>query len=77
MFPIIDRKRTGIRLRRVMDERGLSVKDVQQGTGTMFLRISLIRSVNVLVLITKDLIKQHKFSERLWQILLYYKFNDK
>ena len=30
MFPIIDRKRTGIRLRRVMDERGLSVKDVQQ-----------------------------------------------
>ena len=30
MFPIIDRKRTGIRLRRIMDERGLSVKDVQQ-----------------------------------------------
>ena len=30
MFPIIDRKRTGISLRRIMDERGLSVKDVQQ-----------------------------------------------
>lgn len=30
MFPIIDRKRTGIRLRRIMDERGLSVKDVQR-----------------------------------------------
>ena len=29
--------------------------------GTMFLRISLIHSVNVLVLITKDLIKRHKF----------------
>lgn len=31
------------------------------GIGTMFLRISLIHNVNVLVLITKDLIKQHKF----------------
>lgn len=102
MFPIIDRKRTGIRLRRIMDERGLSVKDVQQylelgsvqsvyhwlnglsmptidnlyalselfqmpiddlvcGNRAMFLRISLIHNVNVLVLITKDLIKQHKF----------------
>ena len=30
MFPIIDRKRTGIRLRRIMDERGFCVKDVQQ-----------------------------------------------
>lgn len=33
MFPIIDKKRTGIHLRRIMDERGLSVKDVQQYLG--------------------------------------------
>lgn len=33
MFPTIDRKRTGIHLRRLMDERGLSVKDVQQYLG--------------------------------------------
>ena len=40
MFPIIDRKRTGIRLRRVMDERGLSVKDVQQ-----YLELGSVQSV--------------------------------
>lgn len=33
MFPTIDKKRTGIHLRRFMDERGLSVKDVQQYLG--------------------------------------------
>lgn len=33
MFPTIDRKRTGIHLRRLMDERGLSVKDVKQYLG--------------------------------------------
>lgn len=33
MFPTIDKKRTGIHLRRIMDERGLSVKDVQQYLG--------------------------------------------
>lgn len=33
MFPTIDKKRTGIHLRRLMDERGLSVKDVQQYLG--------------------------------------------
>ena len=33
MFPTIDKKRTGVHLRRIMDERGLSVKDVQQYLG--------------------------------------------
>ena len=33
MFPTIDKKRTGIHLRRIMDERELSVKDVQQHLG--------------------------------------------
>ena len=40
MFPIIDRKRTGIRLRRIMDERGLSVKDVQK-----YLELGSVQSV--------------------------------
>ena len=40
MFPIIDRKRTGIRLRRIMDERGLSVKAVQQ-----YLELGSVQSV--------------------------------
>ena len=33
MIPIINKKETGIHLRRIMDERGLSVKDVQQYLG--------------------------------------------
>lgn len=33
MFPTIDRKRTGMHLRRIMDDQGLSVKDVQQYLG--------------------------------------------
>ena len=33
MIPVIDKKKTGIHLRRNMDERGLSVKDVQQYLG--------------------------------------------
>ena len=33
MFPTIDKKKTGIHLRQIMDERGLSVKDVQQYLG--------------------------------------------
>ena len=33
MFPTIDKKKTGIHLRRIMDERGMSVKDVQQYLG--------------------------------------------
>lgn len=33
MFPVIDKKETGINLRRIMDKRGISVKDVQQYLG--------------------------------------------
>lgn len=33
MLPLIDKKKTGISLRRIMDERGLTVKDVQQYLG--------------------------------------------
>lgn len=33
MFPIIDKKMTGIRLRKIMDAKGLSVKDIQQYLG--------------------------------------------
>ena len=33
MFPVIDKKKTGIHLRRIMDERGVSVKDIQQYLG--------------------------------------------
>ena len=33
LFPVIDKKKTGIRLRRIMDERALSVKDVQKYLG--------------------------------------------
>lgn len=40
MFPLIDKKKTGINLRRIMDERGLTVKDVQQ-----YLGLSSVQSV--------------------------------
>lgn len=40
MIPIIDKKKTGIHLRRIMDARGLSVKDVQQ-----YLRLGSVQSV--------------------------------
>ena len=33
MIPIIDKKKTGINLRLMMDERGITVKDVQQYLG--------------------------------------------
>jgi len=33
MLPLIDKKKTGINLRRMMDERGLTVKDVQKYLG--------------------------------------------
>ena len=33
MFPVIDKKKTGINLRLMMDKRGLTVKDVQQYLG--------------------------------------------
>ena len=33
MFPIIDKKETGINLRRIMDARGISAKDMQNYLG--------------------------------------------
>ena len=33
MFPIIDKRKTGINLRKIMDERGFTVKDIQQYLG--------------------------------------------
>ena len=33
MFPTIDKRKTGIQLRKLMDDKGLSVKDVQQYLG--------------------------------------------
>lgn len=40
MFPVIDKRKTGINLRKLMDERDLSVKDVQQ-----FLGLGSVQSV--------------------------------
>ena len=33
MFPTIDKKKTGIHLRKIMDDRGFTVKDIQQYLG--------------------------------------------
>lgn len=33
MFPVIDKRETGICLRRIMDEQGFTVKDVQEYLG--------------------------------------------
>lgn len=37
MFPTIDKRKTGVHLRKIMSERGITVKDVQQylGLGTV------------------------------------------
>lgn len=40
MLPIIDKKKTGINLRLMMDERGLTVKDIQQ-----YLKLGSVQSV--------------------------------
>lgn len=40
MLPVIDKKKTGINLRLMMDERGLAVKDVQQ-----YLNLGSVQSV--------------------------------
>ena len=40
MFPIIDKKKTGIKLRLLMAERGLTVKDIQQ-----YLQLGSVQSV--------------------------------
>lgn len=33
MFPLINKRETGINLRRIMDKRGITVKEVQQYLG--------------------------------------------
>ena len=33
MFPVIDKRETGINIRRIMDERGISTRDVQEYLG--------------------------------------------
>ncbi|HIX29804.1 MAG TPA: helix-turn-helix domain-containing protein [Candidatus Blautia stercoravium] len=33
MFPIIDKRKTGINLRRIMDKQGITVKEIQQYVG--------------------------------------------
>lgn len=40
MFPTIDKRKTGIQLRKLMDKNGLSVKDVQH-----YLRLGSVQSV--------------------------------
>ena len=40
MFPIIDKKKTGINLRRLMDEHNLTVKDIQR-----YLNLGSVQSV--------------------------------
>lgn len=40
MFPAIDKKKTGINLRLMMDERGLTVKDIQH-----YLNLGSVQSV--------------------------------
>lgn len=40
MFPVIDKRETGIHLRRIMDEQGFTVKDVQE-----YLRLGSVQSV--------------------------------
>jgi transcriptional regulator with XRE-family HTH domain len=40
MFPLIDKKATGNNLRRIMDMRGISAKDVQE-----YLRLGCVQSV--------------------------------
>ena len=40
MFPLIDKKKTGINLRLMMDKRGLTVKDIQK-----YLKLGSVQSV--------------------------------
>lgn len=42
MLPVIDKKETGIKLRLMMDERGITVKDVQQYLGLGRSRLTLL-----------------------------------
>ena len=40
MLPVIDKKKTGVKLRRLMDKQGLSVKDVQA-----YLKLGSVQSI--------------------------------
>lgn len=40
MFPIIDKRKTGVNLRRIMDKRGITPKDVQE-----YLKLNCVQSV--------------------------------
>ena len=40
MFPLIDKKRTGVNLRKIIDKRGFTVKDIQQ-----YLKLGSVQSV--------------------------------
>lgn len=40
MFPVINKQETGINLRRIMDERGMTVKDVQK-----YLELGSVQSI--------------------------------
>ena len=40
MYPTIDKRKTGVNLRRIMDERGLTVKDVKQ-----YLHLGSVQSI--------------------------------
>ena len=40
MVPVINRKETGIKLRKIMDEKGLTVKDVQE-----YLELESVQSI--------------------------------
>lgn len=42
MFPIIDKRKTGINIRRIMDMRGLTVKDVQEYLNLEVCRVYII-----------------------------------
>ena len=42
MFPTIDKRKTGIQLRKLMDDKGLSVKDVQQYLGLGSVQMCII-----------------------------------
>lgn len=42
MFPIIDKRETGINIRKIMDRQGLTAKDVQQ-----YLELGCVQSVYI------------------------------
>lgn len=53
MYPTIDKRKTGINLRRIMDERGLTVKDVQEYLGLACLQ-SIYHWLNGITMPTVD-----------------------